>query len=183
MKNKVLYTVVAVLVIGLLGLYIYGKSQTQTPVVQTNSQNQNTASALDIPENANADSMANANANANANNSQPANAAANAQGQYSSEADVTGDTMVHQVSYDGTKFSPASLTVKVGDIVVFKNNSSGPFRVASDPHPTHTNYPEFDSKTPVAAGQTYEFKFTKIGSWGYHNHMNPSATGTIKVTK
>jgi len=181
MKNKVLYIVLAVLVIGLLGLYIYGKSQTETPVVETNSsQDQNSASALNAPENGNTAANQNSAANANANANRPANT----QGQYSDESDIqSGDTAVFEVVYDGTKFSPASLTIKQGDIVVFKNQSDGPFRVASDPHPTHSNYPEFDSKTAIAAGSSFEFKFTKIGTWGYHDHLNASATGTIKVTK
>jgi plastocyanin len=180
MKNKALYIVLAVLVIGLLGLYAYGKSQSQPPVVETNSQNENAASAL--PDNSNAAVNANANANVNANANKPANTPANTQGQFSGEADVTGDTAVKEVVYDGTKFTPATVTIKVGDIVVFKNQGTSPFRVASDPHPTHTNYPEFDSKSAVAAGKSYEFKFTKVGTWGYHDHMNPSATGTVKVT-
>lgn len=182
MKNKVLYIVLAVLVIGLLGLYIYGKSQTQTPTVSTSSQAQNSASALNSAansnENANANSATNANTNANTQANTPAN---NSQGQFSNESDNKSE--VRQVVYDGSKFTPSTLTIKVGDTVVFKNASKEPFRVASDPHPSHTNYPEFDSKGPVAAGASFQFIFTKIGSWGYHNHLNASATGTIKVTK
>ena len=169
----------AVLVIALLGLYIYGKSQTETPVVETNnSQNQNSVSALDQPANGNVNAAANANA------TQPANAPANTPGQFSGEADIQGgDTAVFEVIYDGAKFSPATLTIKQGDIVVFKNQSDGPFWPASAPHPSHTNYPEFDSKSAIAAGKSFEFKFTKIGSWGYHDHLNSSAFGTIKVTQ
>jgi plastocyanin len=53
--------------------------------------------------------------------------------------------------------------------------------VASDPHPIHTDYSAFDAKQGIAPGDTYSFTFTKTGNWGFHNHLNPSATGTITV--
>lgn len=102
----------------------------------------------------------------------------------------------HTVSYNGTSFSPASLTIKNGDSVTFTNNSNGQMWVASDPHPTHQGYsgttkdqhcPDvagtaFDECTAVPLGGTYSFTFKKVGSWGYHNHTNHSAVGTIVVT-
>jgi hypothetical protein len=51
--------------------------------------------------------------------------------------------------------------------------------VASDPHPTHTNYPAFNSGGSVSS---WTFTFTLAGSWGYHNHQNSGHTGTIVVT-
>lgn len=53
--------------------------------------------------------------------------------------------------------------------------------VASNPHPIHTNYPAFDEKAPVINGSSWSFTFDKIGTWGYHNHRNPSSGGTIVV--
>jgi len=85
------------------------------------------------------------------------------------------------VTYSDSGFSPVSLTVKVGDTVNFKNQANISMWVASDPHPVHTTYPEFDAKKEVAVGGTYEFTFTKTGTWKYHNHLNPSDTGTIIV--
>lgn len=183
MKNKVLYIVLAVLVFALLGLYVYGKSQTQTPIVETNIQNANSALDLNTTANSNTSEANNQNSAANSNSNKPANNAQanNSQGQFSNEADTQGG--VQEVIFDGKTFSPSSLTIKLGDTVVFKNESKDAMRVASNPHPTHTDYPEFDSKTNIAAGQIFEFKFTKIGSWGYHDHLNPSITGTVKVTK
>jgi hypothetical protein len=34
-----------------------------------------------------------------------------------------------------------------------------------------------------SAGTSYAFTFGKIGSWGYHNHLNHGATGTVVVTQ
>lgn len=86
-----------------------------------------------------------------------------------------------QVSYTDQGFQPSSITIKQGQTVRFTNQSSGQMWVASNPHPTHTDYPGFDEKTAVPNGQFYEFNFTKIGTWGYHNHFKPSAKGEIVV--
>ena len=93
------------------------------------------------------------------------------------------DVLVAQVDYDGTKFSPAELNLKLGDIVIFKNLSKQDFWPASDPHPSHTAYPEFDAKKAIAGNGSFQFKFLKAGNWAYHNHLNPSAKGVINVAK
>ncbi len=85
------------------------------------------------------------------------------------------------IDYTDNGFSPKSITVKVGSTVTWTNSSSGPMWVASNPHPTHTDYPEFDEKSNAANGGTYSFTFTKVGSWGYHNHKDPSKGGTVIV--
>lgn len=93
------------------------------------------------------------------------------------------------VTYSDAGFSPASLTVKKGDTVVFKNTASDGVHVASNPHPTHDGYPTtggcvsstFDSCATTEPGQSWSFKFDIVGSWGYHNHLNPSERGTIVV--
>jgi plastocyanin len=86
------------------------------------------------------------------------------------------------VTYSDSGFSPKSVTIKKGEAVTFVNESSGGMSVASDPHPTHTDYPGFDQFKSLEKGQkSYTFTFEKIGSWGYHNHINPSMTGTVVV--
>lgn len=104
-------------------------------------------------------------------------------GHFSGEGDIEGsDVQVFDIVYDGTTFSPSSLSVKNGDVVIFKNKSKAAFRPASDPHPTHTDYPAFDAKQPIPAGKSYQFKFTKVGTWKFHDHLNPSAQGSVTVT-
>lgn len=97
-------------------------------------------------------------------------------------AGLAPDVLVVQVNFDGTEFTPASVDIKVGDIVIFKNNSSQDFWPASVPHPTHTDYPAFDAKQAVSPGGKFQFKFEKVGSWQYHNHLNPSAKGVVNVS-
>ncbi|OHA87009.1 MAG: hypothetical protein A2644_00945 [Candidatus Zambryskibacteria bacterium RIFCSPHIGHO2_01_FULL_39_63] len=86
------------------------------------------------------------------------------------------------VTYNGSVFSPKTITVKKGDSVTFINESNGGMSVASDPHPSHTIYPEFDQYKSAEKGKkSYTFVFDKIGSWGYHNHLNSSAVGMVTV--
>jgi len=85
------------------------------------------------------------------------------------------------VTYTDSGFSPNNLIIKNGQTVTFKNESSGEMWVASAPHPTHTDYPEFDAKKSYASGQSYTFNFTKAGTWKYHNHKNPSNFGSVTV--
>lgn len=85
------------------------------------------------------------------------------------------------VTLSNSGFTPASVTIKVGEKVTFKNDGSGQMWVASAPHPTHTNYPEFDEKIGAGNGQSYEFTFAKAGTWKYHNHLNPTQFGIVVV--
>ena len=85
------------------------------------------------------------------------------------------------VTYTDSGFSPSTLTIKAGDTVVFKNESSSAFWPASAVHPTHELYPEFDAKAAISLGSTYSFTFNRVGTWKYHNHLNASHTGTIVV--
>ena len=91
------------------------------------------------------------------------------------------DVAVFEIAFNGTAFTPSQLTIKNGDVVVFKNESDKSFWPASAPHPQHTNYPEFDPKKAIPSGQTWQFKFTKTGTWNFHDHLTPTAFGKITV--
>lgn len=89
---------------------------------------------------------------------------------------------VATVSYDGSKFTPHTVNIKKGETVTFINNSTGAMSVATDPHPTHTIYPEFDQyKTAMRGQKEFTFTFDKVGSWKFHNHLNANATGIVTV--
>jgi plastocyanin len=87
----------------------------------------------------------------------------------------------NEVKLTDSGWEPSTLTVDKGTTVKFVNDSSDDFWPASNDHPTHLLYPGFDAKRPFVKGQSYEFTFDKVGSWGYHNHLNPSVEGTIVV--
>lgn len=51
---------------------------------------------------------------------------------------------------------------------------------ASDPHPQHTDDPEMNIGA-ISAGQSGSFFANKKGTWGFHDHLNPSMTGKITI--
>ena len=93
------------------------------------------------------------------------------------------------VTYTDSGFSPNTLTIKKGETVTFKNQSSQSMWVASAVHPTHRGYPTiggcigstFDACAGVQPGGSWSFKFDIAGAWKYHNHLSPGNTGTIVV--
>ncbi len=98
-------------------------------------------------------------------------------------------SLVHQelpfdveVTYTAKGFDPSILGVPLGTRVAFRNKSKFPMWPASDPHPTHTDYPEFDAKKDYLPGQTYVFQFERYGVFGFHNHERSSDRGTIRVS-
>lgn len=102
----------------------------------------------------------------------------------SSSTSATENPTVQQsqntVTLTSDGFSPATLTIKTGEAVTWVNKSGETATVNSDPHPTHTDY------TPLNLGNfpdggTLTLTFDKPGTFGYHNHLNPSVRGTITV--
>ncbi len=94
---------------------------------------------------------------------------------------ATNTPSVKTVTVTSSGFSPAVVTVKVGDTVTFVNNDSGAHWPASNPHPTHTGLSGFDALRGLTAGQSYSFTFTRVGTFGYHDHLNVLLTGMVIV--
>ncbi len=80
-------------------------------------------------------------------------------------------------------YSPSSVTLKAGTKVIFQNNDTRGRWPASNPHPVHTDLPGFDALKSIGAGSSYSFIFTKVGIWGYHDHLFPSQGGKVIVTQ
>ena len=81
--------------------------------------------------------------------------------------------------------SPRSLVVPPGSQVTFVNNDSVAHEMYSDPHPEHTDCPEFDSVGRLNPGVTRQTKnLTITRTCGFHDHINPfvaSLTGSIRI--
>lgn len=85
------------------------------------------------------------------------------------------------VIYTDSGFSSEITKIKIGETVIFKNESAGEMWVVSAPHPIHTAYPEFDAKRGYKKGENYSFTFTKKGEWKYHDHLIAAHRGTVVV--
>ena len=78
-------------------------------------------------------------------------------------------------------FEPQTLTIQKCTQVTFKNQDKNAHWPASNLHPTHGIYPEFDPKQPIEAGKDWSFVFDRFGKWRYHDHLSPSTRGVIEV--
>lgn len=113
------------------------------------------------------------------------------------EENTPEGTIVSYENVDGSyQFSPNPVTVSQGETVSFVNNSDTDFWPATAMHPTHTVYPGsdivncnvepltdmFDACRSLSPGMHFTFTFNETGTWGYHDHLNSSATGQVIVT-
>jgi plastocyanin domain-containing protein len=78
-------------------------------------------------------------------------------------------------------YEPAHIEIRRGTRVVFKTTRKQEYWPASNTHPWHRIYPTFDPKEPVQPSESWTFTFDQIGTWGYHDHLRPFFTGTVKV--
>lgn len=96
---------------------------------------------------------------------------------------------------DAGGFTPSIIRIRVGESVMFINAGTRPVWPASAIHPTHQVYPGSDIKkcgTPdqatifdachgIPPGGSWSFTFLSPGTWKYHDHLEPSAVGTVEV--
>lgn len=85
-----------------------------------------------------------------------------------------------KVTLTSTGFEPKSITVKVGDKVVWINKSGNTATVDSAQHPTHLVYPKLNLGN-FEDGEEVSLVFDEAGKYNYHNHLNASQFGTVVV--
>lgn len=98
----------------------------------------------------------------------------------SASTEVVGDQII-TLTPEG--FSPAEITIKRGETVTFRTTTGKRFWPASNLHPSHAIYSDFDPKEPVAPDASWNFTFDRVGEWRFHDHLAPYFTGTITVTE
>src|SRR3989344_5462020 len=112
-----------------------------------------------------------------------------------SENDSLDTATQYEIIYTDSGYSPSELTIKIGDTVTWKNESSSGMWTASAMHPTHTLYSgtsleehcknnqsdSFDECSSIKSGESWSFTFEKQGTWPYHNHVQTGHFGKIIV--
>lgn len=94
------------------------------------------------------------------------------------------------IVYTDAGYSPTSLSIKKGEIVIFKNQNSKSMWPASAMHPTHKAYPTtggclgstFDACQGILPGASWSFQFDIDGTWKYHDHLSPFAPNFGSIT-
>lgn len=92
---------------------------------------------------------------------------------------VNDDELIIRMTANG--FEPRELTVVEDDEILFINNDDTDRWPASNFHPTHTLYPEFDPLKGIPPGESWKTTFKKVGVWKMHDHLIPHFTGKITV--
>ncbi len=78
-------------------------------------------------------------------------------------------------------FKPNEIEIKIGETVTFRNKTDKLFWPASDIHPYHLEYSDFDPKGPLPINGEWSFTFNRLGQWNFHDHISPNFTGSIIV--
>lgn len=79
----------------------------------------------------------------------------------------------HVVTIEAMQFTPATIEVKVGEIVIWKNKD--PF-----PHTVTAENRNFDSGS-IAANRSWKFKTNKRGTFPYVCTLHPNMKATLIV--
>ena len=79
---------------------------------------------------------------------------------------------IHVVTIDAMKFSPATIVVKAGDRVTWKN---------SDPFPHTVTSGSYFTSPEMAMGGTWTFTARREGSFTYICTLHPTMTATLIV--
>lgn len=94
---------------------------------------------------------------------------------------VMGNTKMETVRYTNIGYEPSLLSVPLGTMVQFVNESDDEMWVASNEHPSHTDLPTFDQFGLSPKGSTYTYTFDEAGAWSYHDHLNPEREVMVQV--
>lgn len=102
-----------------------------------------------------------------------------AYGMFAAPSAVAAENITVNMTSQG--FEPKEVTINKGDTVTYVNNDAQYRWPASNIHPTHNIYPEFDPKAEIAPGSSWKFTFDEVGNWKYHDHLVPTMNGTVIV--
>ena len=87
----------------------------------------------------------------------------------------------HTVSITDGVVSPPSIAAHVCDTLVFVSNDIQPREIAFGPHPTHIPYAGIDELL-VSKGHGNMLILSVAGTYHFHDHQDPTVSGTFTVT-
>lgn len=88
-------------------------------------------------------------------------------------------TQIIEMTRNG--FEPQEVSVDTNSSIIFVNKDTKDRWPASNVHPTHELYPEFDPKQPIKPEDSWAFKPKKVGEWKFHDHLYPHFRGVLTV--
>lgn len=86
------------------------------------------------------------------------------------------------VEISAAGFQPQTIRVKKGETVTWVNKDSAAHHVIADPFPSGESLPSLNSDSPLAQDESYTSTFEEVGTFTYHDQLNPTTfRGTIIV--
>ena len=93
------------------------------------------------------------------------------------------------VTISDSGFSKKDITIQKGTTVTWQIDGEKLHWPASDNHPTHALYPDgggcigskLDACNGLKKGETFSFKFEKLGTWTMHDHLSHGNTMAVNV--
>lgn len=79
-------------------------------------------------------------------------------------------------------FEPREAKIDSDTTLIFQNTDNQDHWPASDLHPTHDIYPEFDPAQPIKPSQSWAFKPGRIGTFKFHDHLLPHRKGVLNIS-
>lgn len=95
-------------------------------------------------------------------------------------SEVTNGKVVRIVLTE-SGYDPSNIEIERGTTVEFSTTAGRPHWPASNLHPSHTEYSEFDPLKPIESDQSWSFTFDQVGEWGFHDHLRSYFSGKIEV--
>lgn len=93
---------------------------------------------------------------------------------------VQEDDVAATVTYTGHGFEPNLSTITDHNYVRVRNRSVRILNFVSDPYLERTDNPELNAGE-IPPGESKKIYISQKGTWGYHNALDPSESGTIVV--
>ena len=85
------------------------------------------------------------------------------------------------VKISSSGFLPQNITISAGKSVTWVNEDTESHQVNSAVHPTHQLYPPLNTVSLLKSGEKKSLSFPDLGTYKYHDHLNPSLTGSVTV--
>lgn len=97
--------------------------------------------------------------------------------------EIFAHSQIQVIEMTSNGFKPESVSIDQNSSVIFINRDNVGHWPASNVHPTHELFPEFDPRRPIEPGQSWAFRPKKTGEWKFHDHLFPHIKGILIVTK
>jgi plastocyanin len=92
----------------------------------------------------------------------------------------TDEVKTAEIKITKNGFVPANLLVAKGTKVTWTNSDKTNHQLQANPHPTGESLPGLKSEI-LHNQQTYTYTTDTLGTFSYHDHLNPTTNGIIEV--